>query len=82
MKTARTALDMGKLIKYHRQKKNLSQSELAQKCHLTQASLSNIENGVGGTLKVLEKILRALEVEICFQEISKINNKKNPYFVV
>lgn len=73
MKRAKTATDIGRLIKFYRQKKKLSQSQLAKKSHMTQVSISNIENGIGGTLKALEKILRALEMEIVFNKISKID---------
>ncbi len=73
MKQARTAVEIGKLIKYHRQERGLSQTDLATKSLMTQVSISNIENGIGGTLKAIEKILRALELEVNFQQIQKID---------
>jgi transcriptional regulator with XRE-family HTH domain len=73
MKSAKTATEIGKLIKFFRQKKNLSQVQLAKKCHMTQVSISKIENGIGGTLKALEKILKALEMELGFRAIQKID---------
>ncbi len=73
MKQARTASEIGKLIKYYRQERGLSQTDLATKSQMTQVSVSNIENGKGGTMKAIEKILRALELEVNFQQIQKID---------
>lgn len=79
MKQARTASEIGKLIKYYRQEKGLSQTDLATKSQMTQVSISNIENGIGGTLKAIEKILRALELEVNFHKIQKIHMSDNSY---
>lgn len=81
MGSARTAVDIGKQIKFLRQKKEWSQGELAARSALTQVSISHIENGKGGTLKALEKILRALEVELSFQEIPAIDTRKSKFFI-
>lgn len=79
MKQARTASEIGKLIKYHRQEKGLSQTDLATKSQMTQVSISNIENGIGGTLKAIEKILRALELEVNFHKVPKIDFSDDSY---
>lgn len=76
MKCARTAAEIGRLIKFYRQKNNISQAQLAKKCRLTQVSISNIENGIGGTLKTLERILLALEMELAFHKVQKIDTSK------
>lgn len=75
MKSARNQIEIGKLIKYHRQKSGLSQKELAQKSGLTQVTISKIENGIGGTLKALDNILNALKCEVLFQKIQNINTE-------
>lgn len=75
MKSARNVQEIGKLIKYHRQKFNYTQTEFAKKTGLTQVTISNIEHGIGGTLKALVSITNVLGIEITFQNIQKINSK-------
>lgn len=50
-------------IQKEREKKGLSQQELAIKAHVTQQQLSNIENGANYTLKTLYKIGKALDIK-------------------
>lgn len=64
MRGARNQLELGKLFKQLREQQNLSQTELAKKTRITQPTLSNIEHGIGGNLKHLEILLRALNAEI------------------
>lgn len=73
MKRAKTAIEIGRLIKFYRQKQTLTQQELAQKCRMTQVSISNMENGIGGTFKALEKIMRVLNLELSFHKVQKID---------
>ncbi len=76
MKTAKNHLEIGKLIKYHRQAQNFSQKELAEKSGLTQPAVSHIEHGQGGSLRAIEAIMQALNLEIEFhprQSIDKSN---------
>lgn len=76
MKTAKNHLEIGKLMKYHRQAQSLSQAELAKKAGLTQPAVSNIEHGLGGSLRAVEALMQALNLEIEFhprQSIDKSN---------
>jgi transcriptional regulator with XRE-family HTH domain len=73
MRGARNQQEIGKLIKQIREQQKLSQSELAKKAGLTQPTLSNIEHGISGNLKHLETLLRALNVEMLLQPITKID---------
>lgn len=50
-------------IQKEREKKGLSQQELAQKAQITQQQLSNIENGSNYTIKTLYKIGKALNIK-------------------
>ncbi len=50
-------------VRKHRRQKALSQNELAEACQLTQATVSDIENGRSNpTLEVLCKLARVFEV--------------------
>ncbi len=68
MKTAKNHQEIGKLMKYHRQAQNLSQKELAQKAGLTQPAVSNIEHGLGGSLRAIEALMQALNLEMEFHQ--------------
>jgi transcriptional regulator with XRE-family HTH domain len=76
MRGARNQLELGKLIKQLREQQHLSQTVLAQKTGLTQPTLSNIEHGIGGNLKHLETLLRALNVEVILRPVKKIDISK------
>lgn len=75
MNSARDLTGLGKLIKYHRQKQNLSQQELAKKAGTTQMTVYKIENGNGGTIKVLIQLFRAMNLEMEANPIQKITSK-------
>ncbi len=76
MRGARNQQEIGKLLKHLRQQQSLSQAELAKKSGLTQPSISNIEHGVGGSLKHVEAILRALNLELILEPVQKIDTSK------
>lgn len=75
MKAARSIEDLGKLIKHHRLNKKMSQKDLAEKCQVSQVTISHIENGLGGSLTALVAIVKALNVQISFSEIPKIDTQ-------
>ena len=75
MEGARDLAGIGKLVKYYRQKQNLSQQELAKKAGTTQMTVYKIENGNGGTIKVLIQLLRAMNLEMTAEPIQKMNSK-------
>lgn len=75
MEGARDLAGIGKLVKYHRQKQNLSQQELAKKAGTTQMTIYKIENGNGGTIKVLIQLLRAMNLEMSANPIQKMSSK-------
>jgi transcriptional regulator with XRE-family HTH domain len=55
-------MNLGKAIKEVRKEKGLSQAELSQVSGLTQAAISNIENGKRPGIETLKKICRALNI--------------------
>jgi transcriptional regulator with XRE-family HTH domain len=57
-------MDIGKAIKELRKHKNLSQEELGVKASITQAALSQIENGKRPGIRTLKRISEALEVPV------------------
>ena len=75
MEGARDLSDVGKFVKYLRQNRNMSQGELAKKAGTTQVTISNIENGNGGTIKILIQLLRAMDLEMAANPIKKMNSK-------
>jgi transcriptional regulator with XRE-family HTH domain len=63
------------LIRFYRQKRDLSQAELADKSGVSQVFISKLENGSGLTVQTLIDVLRVLKVEISFKEIEGINTE-------
>lgn len=64
---ARTPTQLGAAIRRHRKHKGLSQTQLAEKTRLRQASISELENGEL-QLKTLMEVLAALNLELVIQE--------------
>lgn len=55
-------MNLGKAIKTLRKNKNLSQADLAKLSNITQAALSQIENGKRPGTGTLKKLSQALEI--------------------
>jgi HTH-type transcriptional regulator/antitoxin HipB len=51
-------------LRRRRKRADLTQTELAISAQRRQATISNLENGEGGTLETLFAVLRALELEL------------------
>ena len=74
---------VGKNIKFFREKKNITQSELADKLCVTRQAVSNWENGkTEPDIEMLNKIASVLEISIeeliyGFKRETKIINTKN-----
>ncbi len=74
---------IGKNIKFFREKKNITQSELADKLCVTRQAVSNWENGkTEPDIEMLNKIASVLEISIeeliyGFKRETKIINTKN-----
>lgn len=74
---------VGKNIKFFREKKNITQSELADKLSVTRQAVSNWENGkTEPDIEMLNKIASVLEISIeeliyGFKRETKIINTKN-----
>lgn len=55
----------GKLIRENREKKKLSQEQLAEKCNVTDKSISNIELGKSDPkLSTVMRICKVLEIDV------------------
>lgn len=74
MKTARSLKEIGGLIKFEREKQNLTQTELAKKSGLTQMAVSRLENGSGASLNVFVKTMLALNLELALLPIPEIDS--------
>ena len=60
----RSAKTLGSSLRGARRAADLTQSDLGLKTGLRQATISNLENGEGGTLESLFKVLTALKLEM------------------
>jgi HTH-type transcriptional regulator/antitoxin HipB len=60
----RSAKTLGSSIREARRAAGLTQSDLGLKTALRQATISSLENGEGGTLESLFKVLTALKLEM------------------
>lgn len=70
--TIRNATQLGAALRRRRRALGLTQTALAEKTHLRQATISDIENGVGSTrLDTLLTVLAALDLELATQPRTK-----------
>jgi HTH-type transcriptional regulator/antitoxin HipB len=60
----RSEENLGHALRRHRLAKGLNQTELGQKAHLRQRTVSDIEQGKGGTLASLSALLTAMGLEV------------------
>jgi|JI71714CRNA_FD_contig_31_4340075_length_385_multi_1_in_0_out_0_1 HTH-type transcriptional regulator / antitoxin HipB len=68
LENALTDLRIGEIIKELRQKKGITQSELARRLHTTKSAVSRLENRSGGArLETLEKVAQALDKELIIE---------------
>ncbi len=78
---ARTPKQIGAEIRRYRRRKKLSQTELAAKTKLRQATISTLEKGQTGTqLRTLIDILAALELELVIRPRSSASKKIEDLF--
>lgn len=78
---ARTPKQIGAEIRRYRRRKKLSQTELAAKTKLRQATISTLEKGQTGTqLRTLIDILAALELELVIRPRSSASEKIEDLF--
>lgn len=57
-------LDIAVKILEERNKRGLTQKELAQKANITQQQLSKVENGINCTMTTFLKVCHALDIKI------------------
>lgn len=78
---ARSPKDIGAIVRRLRKIQQLTQTELGNKTHMRQATISALENGEAGTqIKTLTDILAALDLEIVIQERSKASGEIADFF--
>ena len=78
---ARTPKQIGAEIRRYRRRKKLSQTGLAAKTKLRQATISTLEKGQTGTqLRTLIDILAALELELVIRPRSSASEKIEDLF--
>lgn len=64
-KIARSAQDLGHILRQYRRKSEMSQTDLAQRTQTHQRLISRLETGnKGRTLDVIFDVMRALDLEI------------------
>ncbi|MDR3471266.1 MAG: helix-turn-helix domain-containing protein [Devosia sp.] len=69
---ARNPSQIGAIIRRHRKKQNLTQTELGEKTHTRQATISGLESGKKDSqLKTLTDLLAALNLELVIRERSR-----------
>jgi HTH-type transcriptional regulator / antitoxin HipB len=73
---ARTPKQIGAIVRRLRKIQELTQTELGDKTHLRQATISALENGEPGTqIKTLTDVLTALNLEIVIQQRSQASGE-------
>jgi DNA-binding XRE family transcriptional regulator len=63
-------IELAMLVHAEREKRNLSQSEVAKIAGVTQQQLSKVESGINCNLTTLIRILSALKLDIDFKAAS------------
>jgi transcriptional regulator with XRE-family HTH domain len=71
---------IGQFIQETRLKQNKSQQQVADAAGINRSTLSQIENGRGGTLLTLIQILRVLD-QISFLKVFKVEEKESPLYL-
>ena len=71
---------IGQFIQQSRIRQNKSQQEVADASGINRSTLSQIENGRGGTLLTLIQILRVLD-QISFLKVFKVEEKASPLYL-
>ena len=68
-------------LRRQRKRADLTQSDLAMSAQKRQATISNLENGLGGTLDTLFSVLRALELELVVRPRirNRLSNQGNEF---
>lgn len=68
-------------LRRQRKRAGLTQSDLAMSAQKRQATISNLENGAGGTLDTLFSVLRALELELVVRPRirNQLSNQDNEF---
>lgn len=67
----RLILEMAVELARIREKKGLTQTELAKQADLTQQQVSKLENGISFNVTTLAKVCSVLQVKVSFTEESK-----------
>lgn len=68
MDIARSPQQLGAILRRYRKKGSLTQTDVATRTQLRQATISALENGEAGTqLKTLTDVLAALDLELVVQ---------------
>lgn len=73
MINARTIKTLGHQVRLIRQKEGMTQAEVAKKCGLKQVSISRLENGESVSLRVFEKFMIGMKLELSLTKIPKID---------
>jgi len=71
---------IGEFIQQSRIRQNKSQQQVADAAGINRSTLSQIENGRGGTLITLIQILRVLD-QISFLKVFQVEEKPSPLYL-
>jgi len=71
---------IGQFIQQSRLRQNKSQQEVADAAGINRSTLSQIENGRGGTLLTLIQILRVLN-QVSFLKVFQVEEKASPLYL-
>jgi transcriptional regulator with XRE-family HTH domain len=71
---------IGQFIQQSRIKQNKSQQEVANAAGINRSTLSQIENGRGGTLLSLIQVLRVLN-QLSFLKVFQVEEKASPLYL-